>query len=378
MVATRLTLKRLIALAVLALMALSIALGRQRPTPVGIRRPSPPRYHVLSSYEMYHTNLPIQLLDTQTGRVQPLARPPGDAIDCTACSPWTDERGQAQLVARWSRIAKREIGNSAEAFGLARFTVPEGKIIERIPLETLPASRPCWFPGEAARILFAGGDGQLYRYDFDEGPGRPIDRMKDPRPVQHVPWRTTTPVPPRLFISTPSWPTDPRLGGRILVSIMDYSRTAERKNLQGVQLWWLELDPTGTAIAAAGRMETPAAAASGTIDEDERLPVLATAPGGTLVMAYLASAGDHWGWQLRLAEVMIDPARGSPIVTPGTVRTLALGCIATTPFFSPDGRWVHAVVTAESDPDRIARFDVAEVLAGRSAPTARGASTCAR
>src|SRR5262249_29488597 len=157
----------------------------------------------------------------------------------------TDERGQAQIVARWTRMGNRDIGHSAEAFGLARFTVPDGKIIERIPLETLPASRPCWFPGQAARILFAGGDGQLYGYDFDDGPDRPIDRTNDPRPVQHIPWRTTTPVPGRLFIATPFWPTDPRLDGRILVSMMDYSRSAARGELQGVQLWWLKLDPTG-------------------------------------------------------------------------------------------------------------------------------------
>jgi hypothetical protein len=252
--------------------------------------------------------------------------------------------------------------------------MPEGKLIERIPLETLPDSRPCWFPGNAARILFAGTDGQLYRYDFDDGPGLPVDGTTAPRPLQHVPWRTTTPVPRGLFITNPSWPTDPRLGGRIMVSMLDYTRPVDLVKLMGVQLWWLKLDPTGTSIEAAGRMATPAAAASEEIGEDERMPVLAAAPDGTLVVAYLALAGgDRRGWQLRLAEVVIDPVSGDPMVTPGTLRTLALGCgSTTTPSFSPDGRWVYVVAGGGSTPGRVARFDVTEVLASRSAQATRG------
>jgi hypothetical protein len=81
----------------------------------------------------------------------------------------------------------------SKGFGLVRFTVTDGEVLEHIPLEpdVVPFSCACWFPGPAARVLFATGDGRLHRLDFDAGPDTRAGRFASPQRAQHLPWPAT-------------------------------------------------------------------------------------------------------------------------------------------------------------------------------------------
>ncbi len=143
-------------------------------------------------------------------------------------------------------------------------------------------------------------------------------------------------------------------------------RSGTPDRLMRQHLWWLHLDPTGTAIDAAGTLAIPDSVVPGE-PEDQRLPSLAAAPDGSLVLAYAARPLGLAEWQFRLARVAIDPASGDPGVVPATVRTLARGDAATRPLFSPDGRWVYLVL-AGAGAARVVRYGVAEGLGGRPDP----------
>src|SRR5262249_22683638 len=123
----------------------------------------------------------------------------------------------------------------------------------------------------------------------------------------------------------------------------------------------------------AGRLITPASVGATGVPDQERLPALGTAPDGTSVVAYLAGPAGQPRWQLRLAPLAIDPASGEPAVDPASVRILARQCAACPPVFSPDGRWVYAVLDRGVEaPASVVRHDVAEILSGRSGPPSDG------
>jgi hypothetical protein len=358
MLASMAALVRPAALIGVALTILAIAIGRGRSLPEGERHPATPRHHVINGFNLPGTSLDSLLLDSQTGALEPLPGPLGSGIELASCSPWCDERGRTQVVGRWSDWhwqGSVQKGNCP--FGLARFTIPDGEMLDRVPLETLPASRLCWFPDTTARVLFAAGDGRLYRYDFDRDGGRP----------RLLAWRAKVPAPDGLFVFEPTWPADPRLGGRIVASAAIPGRWGTPGPFMRQHLWWIHLDPAGTAIDAAGTLTLPGSATIPRDPEDERLPSLATAPDGSLVLSYVARPLGQTEWQFRLARVAIDPASGDPSVVPETVRTIARGDSASQPLFSPDGRWVYLVL-AGAEPAHVVRYDVAEGLGGRPDP----------
>jgi hypothetical protein len=345
-----------------ALTILAIAIGRGRSTPGMDRRPAPPCHHVINAFDISQPGLDSLLLDARDGGLGPLPGSLGYAIENATCSPWVDDRGRSHVVGRWKDWhGEGPIHRGARSFGLARFTLPDGELLDHVALEVLPASRPCWFPGTTARVLFACGDGRLYRHDFDSGEGRP-------RPLA---WRAESPAPEGLFLSEPTWPTDPRLGGRLVATGMVSGRPDTPASSMRQELWWLQLDPAGTAIVAAGPLSIPDPAAAGE-PEDQRMPSLTTAPDGTLVLAYLTRPPGRTEWRFRLARVAIDPRSGDPSIDPASVRTLARGGAANTPRL-PGGRWVYLALARDGEPARIVRFDVAGGLGGVDDP-ASGAS----
>ncbi len=190
--ASLVALVRPVALVGVALTILAIAIGRGRSAPGADRRPAPPRHHVINAFDLSRPGLGSKLLDAQAGVLVPL--PLDYAIEHAACSPWVDDRGRAQMVGRCKdRRGHGALRRGVRSYGLARFTIPDGELLDHVPLDILPASRPCWFPGTTARVLFAAGDGRLYRYDFGgEGCPRPLA------------WRAEMPAP--RACSSPSRP----------------------------------------------------------------------------------------------------------------------------------------------------------------------------
>src|SRR5262249_12077497 len=122
-------------------------------------------------------------LDRETGKVLRLEMPAGEIVGYAVCSPWSDERGPFQAVGRGGNRPGKASASVPSDFGLARLSLPEGKVLERIPLDVTPISEPCWIPGPSPRILFPAGDGFIYWYDLPEP-------VSSPRPThpQRVEW----------------------------------------------------------------------------------------------------------------------------------------------------------------------------------------------
>jgi hypothetical protein len=288
-----------------------------------------------------------RFLDRETGQFVRFNFPDGDTLDYAACSPWCDDRGQYQVVGRWmNRSGEGNTGLPRE-FGLARYTFPEGRAIDRIALDVTPVGEPCWVPGLTPRILFASGDGNIYGYTFEEEDGiSPVGAEIPERPQpRRLEWRTARPGSGLVCFKDLIWPSDPRLGGKLIASLTYQVRPNGKAMFVGSQLWWLQLSDDQTAIEAAGRLTVPDSR-DPEPDQglEERLPNVAPTPDGGLTLAYLVRAKNQGLWELRVAPVASDLGTGTPLVRCESSRTLARHCIPTTPAFSTDGRWVYGIL----------------------------------
>jgi hypothetical protein len=366
LMASATVLRRFVAMAALAILALAIGLGRGRlePDPEGHRFPAAPRYHLMRASVLVTPE--HRLLDAEIGCLVAIPLPRDDYLFDAASSPWRDSWGHSQMVGRWARWRGQADECAPQESGLLRFRVPDGEVLEHIQLDLFPYPCPCWFPGPAARVLFATGDGRLHRLDFDAGPGVRAGRSGSPRRTQHLPWPATMSARDSLRISDLSWPEDPRLGGRIIATIIISGGPGVRAEHVGQHLWWLRLDREATAIEAVGCVITPAPAGAPESAEENRLPALATPPDRTLVLAYLSRPPGHFFWQLRLAPVAIDAVSGAPRVDRATSQLVARQCAPSVPVFSPDGHWVYVVLDRGNAPAQVVRYEVAAALAGRS------------
>jgi hypothetical protein len=230
-------------------------------------------------------------------------------------------------------------------FGLARLSLPEGKLLDRIPLEQIPIGEPCWVPGGTPRILFPSGDGQIYRYDLSD-PGSPLGGARQPNQTQRVEWGIAPPGQGPVYFRDLTWPLTEGLGGRLIASLCYLETGKERPALTGPELWWLQLSPDQTVIEAAGRLSDPDARdVSGRDDGDveERLPNVAATAHGDLALVYLSRPAGQQEWDLNTASIAIDPASGVPAIRPGTSRRVGGGFVCSTPTFSVDGRWIYGV-----------------------------------
>jgi hypothetical protein len=358
---------RLVGLLALVSCAVAVGLARLEPAAAHFRLAAPPHYGVINGFVLSTPPGETRFLDAETGRFCRITVPEGDRLDYGTCSPWQDEEGESQVVGRWSRRTPGGAESLAEEFGLARYSVPSGRVLDRVPLEVVPAGHPCWFPGTAARVLYAGTDGRLYRLSF-EGPGAAGGAGGDPPRPQPIDWRCPAPGIKQM-VRDPVWPTDPRLGGRLIVTL-SYRPSAAELALTPGRLWWLRLSDDGAAVVDAGPLtETEPAAGQRPLGRaEERFPNLAVTPDGALTLAYLWQRERTGVWDLRLARVAIDSETGDPMVPPEGVRTVAGGHLSELPPFSADGRYVYAVL------DRDAATRAAKVVPFPTAPSPTAAS----
>ncbi len=348
---------RLVVLLSVGMVLLGVVVARLGPSPGGQRLAAPPLYDLLNRVSFTPNEREPWYLDTLTGKVQEFKLPEGDQLDYAVCSPWTDERGEYQVVGRWKSRAMgpSTAGERFEAFGLGRYEVPSGRMIDQVALDILPSSPPCWFPGTAARVLFAGGDGELYSYDFDsEAQGKATQPNR-------LTWQCDPPGE-IMLISDPVWPRDHRLKGRLVVSLQ-YRVSQLDTQMTPTRLWWLMLSADGLSIVAAAPLIDPSKGdAVRSETSEERCPSLSDVPGEGLVLAYLWQARGLEHWELRLAPVRFDDRTQAPSVDSASVCTLQRHHVPSAATFSPDGRWLFGYIHDDLGHGSIVRFSTSVPL----------------
>ena len=350
---------------VVGVVASTVAVGiaRLQPSPAHFRRAVPPHYGGINGVVLTDVPSVPGLLDPRTGRVSPCPLPKGDAFDYGTCSPWQDDSGEFQVVGRWVRFEGEGAEEHCIGMGLARYGLPSGRVLNRCELDVVPASHPCWTPGTAARVIFAGADGVLYRLDFQDGQDGSTDEGEtiEPTPIR---WRCAP--GPHAFVRDPVWPTEPRLKGRVIVSLSIDSEP-RTDALPSSRLWWLELSQDLSSIVAAGPLAVDGPDGTTLEAEEERFPNLASTPDGSLVLSYLAKPRESANGALRAAYVTMTPsadalpgtAADCPRIVPGSSRTLTLNHRPELSPFSTDGRWIFGLVSAVGQSSRVIPYSTA-------------------
>lgn len=376
------SLLRLIVLMAVGSTILAVGISRLDPPKPGWRARRPANHVSINEYFLDVTDRTPRWLDVDTGRVTAHGPTDGDVLEVASCSPFVDDRGRRQVVGRWSSRTKDGPMSMTKDFGLARYTFPDGEMLEQISTETVPVGPPVWFPGTRARILFAAGDGQLYHYAFEaehwlRDESEPA-KGRDLRP-HPLAWGCPKPGDGNVFIGDLAWPDDPRMGGRVVVSLreQEFSMDGARFYTR-TQIWWLKLNHAGTEIVDAGRLVTPDRSGAAAGDFDERSPTVGALADGRPVLAYLRQRAGQNGWDLRLSPIRIDSDRHVPAAFESSTVPVTGGCQPAHPAFSSDGRWLSAIVGQSTSEGRVSRFKLSEALAagpllqaGASAPTPR-------
>ncbi len=334
---------RLAAFLVLAFLAFAILIGCL--TSTGTDRNSAqafighPMPAILRSELAGSGNPGFQMLDPETGRLEPLVLPVGShlcQVSQASFSPWRDERGQEQIAVSW-------LNQSSGENILACVSLPSVEVREQIAISVPLQSPPCWDPTNPGQLLFAAGDGQLYLAEFTSGDH--IDIFQGtPHQVRPVKWSAGRPGRGPVILADPAWPGTRLLGGRILVSLRYHNNKSDHMLAQS-RLWWLKLGTDGSTIVDAGPLAGTDAISSGSgQDEAERYPTVTTAPDGSLFIAFLNYREDRAVGELRIAPLHIEPHTGNPWFSPDAWRVVAERCIYVAPVFSSDSRWVSCLV----------------------------------
>ena len=362
------SLTRLAVLLAVVATAAAVGVSRLDPARPASRSPRPATTVNINDYLLRVTDRQPRWLDSETGEVKVTPIVADDVLEVASCSPWVDDNGDRQMVGRWSNRTANGTQTVNHAFGLARYSFPGCRVLDRVATEVVPVSPPCWFPGTSARILFVAGDGLLYHFAF-EGEGQAGDAaaaFADPAPIP-VAWACPRPGGGEVHVCDVSWPDDPRLGGRLLASMRttvvdpggarSYSRS---------RLYWLQLDPAGTQVVAAGPLVDHDANRSAGPECDERSPTVAVLPDGSLGLAFTQLVEGESSWTTRLGALRVE-ADGRPVAAPSsTARVVAQRSQAAPLAFSADGRFLNVLIGDRGQTESIAR--IATVAAPAPAP----------
>jgi hypothetical protein len=289
-----------------------------------------------------------RLLDRSTGRTQPLGLPEHEAWSLLSVGPWRDQNGNLQAVGRW---VSRAEGN--ESFcGLGLLKLPGATVVKRLPLEVLPTGKPCWVPGHPGEVLFAAGDGKLYRCnvagDAEDGTaGGDLgiarnDRRKaaPPRPMM---WESEEAGSGVAYLADPLWSAAPALRHLVFVTLSMQKRLGNRPVNLPFKLWWLRVDGDGDSITAAGRLTRPESADLEKDEVLERMPNVVLGAGGKISLVYLSRSRGKKSWKLRSADLEVDPATAQPRTRDGRSSVVGDGLALSSLVVSADGKSVYGL-----------------------------------
>jgi hypothetical protein len=280
------------------------------------------------------------LIDPEKEQIQVVRLPRGESLDQATGSPWINDAGHGEVVGRWVKV-ERDIWTGTKTIedGLARFSLPDGKPLDRIATTLMPASPPSWSPDGRRLVIYPSGDGRLYRVEFP--PQSELTSTIDPdtKPAEPtaLTWACVRPGDGSARILDASWPTDPELKGLVLASVLKQETIGGKVVNRPPQLWWLKLDTDARAIVAAGPLtgRNPGLA--------ERFPRLVRDPSDGLQVAYLITAELIESARLSVAPLRFDPGQAGPLLDEGQARTLARDCLLDAPVPTTDGRSISII-----------------------------------
>jgi hypothetical protein len=303
-------------------LAVLVARAAPRPAELWMRRES--RHAAIGGAVFAPGNTSARLLDRETGRLSRLLLPDGERLEVPSFRDWIDAQEERQVVGRWLRVAPT---GALVGTGLARVSYPSGRMLECESDVPTPAAPPCWYPGRVPKVLYVGTDRKLYQYTF--GSGR-MGGCEHPGHFAPVAWPPTAAVG-RAWIEFLTWPTDTRLGGRILATLV-----ADRGPRR---LWWLRLSANGLRVEDAA----PADDAGGDLDFEATMPSVGRRCDGQLVAAYLRSAYPAGTVELRVAPIEVDPSgTAAPRIAHRRARRVDVGMANSPAVFSADGHALYA------------------------------------
>jgi hypothetical protein len=326
----------------------AIGVSRLAPAPQRLRTPTAERHMLISPFGVDPGESGMLWLDAATGRTTLLPQLRRETLQHASQSPWRDESGRLQVVGR----GVRPVGDAdTDVVALVRLGFPDGRVIDRIAVNVVPASPPCWYPGPEVRVLFGGGDFWLHHVAFEPADGLG-DQTGRCRPLT---WACPTPEGAVIQLSDPHWPADPRFARTLLVTFSTRPARRGPVPVSPRRIWWVQLDTEGDTIEDAGPVFDTELLPRGM---EARSPSVAVSPDGGLALAYFTSDSKR-RWTLRVAPLTLDAVGRPRAACPG--ETLANDCRPYIPaVFSADGRWISAVQTDPSGRAAIVRLDLAD------------------
>jgi hypothetical protein len=258
----------------------------------------------------------LELIDRANGRRAPIRLPQEHRWSLVSVSPWHRPGGELEAVGRW-------ISPGGDEFcGWGLFRLSDGAVLGRVATEVLPMGRPCWVPGQERTIVFAAGDGRLYRCRLapqEEPVGRRGTTYASGRaePFDPLIWETPPPGPGEIFIEDPVWPDVPRLRKYAFVALRRPVRREGRLAYGPRRLWWLEMSEDAGTIVAAGRLTGTAESDSESAGVEERFPNVAVGPAGDIRLVYLERTDRDQVWRLRSSPLELDGRTGRPAIVNG-------------------------------------------------------------
>ena len=303
-----LALVRLILFCMVGVTLFAVVLGRNFRSSYEHRRISPVSCaYILKTYTPDQIKVP--LLDLKTGKVQALPLPSDHSLTHVAQAPWVDEEGRSQVAGLWVRRTGTGADRINVEFGLARYRIPDGQILNCVTTDRLPTGRPCWIPGLEARILYAAADGALYSFRFENSrdAGASLDGC------DHQPHRLQWSVPgykqSRVYVMD----ICSSLDGRLVATVQ--TGNPHRRSFDKPQIWWLKANRDFTEIVDGGPLRGYDQEQE--FGESDRFPTLGRDAQGRLCVAYLRRRpGVNLDWRLHVQPLVLDPASAAMKVDP--------------------------------------------------------------
>ncbi|WZO99872.1 hypothetical protein EP7_001486 [Isosphaeraceae bacterium EP7] len=281
-----------------------------------------------------------RLVDAENGSIRRLETGRDDRIEHLSVSPWTDAESHQQAVGRWFHREGDSTQLVPQGIGLARVELPSGRLLDRIETRMAPVAPPCWSPGLEARVIFAAGDGRLYRYAFEKADS-PYS-TSDEKPVA-LTWRCKVPGEGDVYLAEPTRPTHPQWKGKLLVSLNTQIMTDGLPKMSVGQIWWLKLNDAETEIVAAGLVT-----GANEKNQLERCPTVVGSPSNP-ALAYVSPGQNGRRWQLRVAPVEFLGEEGAPVARTARSVVLATDCAPAPPAVSSDGLRLTFLVRPETN-----------------------------